>query len=156
MTVAALFFSWAPLPVAITQLGCRVSDLLMLYLPTLLVSDIKALCFSCHVFAYLQSHSVVISRPSPSLYFSRLLGLALRRPGSCLFRCRREILPRRRLAYCAVSRALATSSSIFRVASSLSHLVVLFLLICQMRTSSSFYVVAPELSSFTFFLELLI
>ena len=93
---------------------------------------------------------MVVSRLSPSV-FHRLLGLALRRPRSCLFRCGREILPRRRLAHCALSRTLASSSSIFRVASSQSHLVVLFCCSCQMRSSSSRYLVAPEFWSFTFF-----
>ena len=151
------------MPVTITQLGRRVSDILKLCLTTWsrlidaklheLVSGIKAMCFSC-VFAYLRSHSVVASRLS-STYLSRLLGLALRRPRSCLFRCRREILPRRRLAHCALSRALASSSSIFRVASSQSHLVVLFCCSRQMRSSSSRFLVAPELQSFTFFSEVL-
>ena len=145
VTIAASF-SKVPLPVTITQLGRRVSDILKLCLTTWtrlidaklheLFSVIKAMCFSCPVFAYLRSHSVVASRLS-STYLSRLLGLALRRPRSCLFRCRREILPRRRLAHCAVSRALASSSSIFRVASSQSHLVVLFCCSRQMRSSSS-------------------
>ena len=57
---------------------------------------------------------VVVSRPS-SPHLSRLFGLALRSSRSCLFRCRQEILPRRRLAL--AHYALASSSSIFRVAS---------------------------------------
>ena len=139
-----------------TQLGRRVSDNLKLCLTTWsrlidaklyeLVSDIRKQCVCIPPFAL-----VVVSRLSPSV-FHRLLGLALRRPRSCLFRYRREILPRRRLAHCALSRALASSSSIFRVASSQSHLVVLFCCSCQMRSSSSRYLVAPEFWSFTFFL----
>ena len=81
---------------------------------------------------------VVVSRLSPSV-FHRLLGLALRRPRSCLFRCRREILQRRWLAHCALSRALASSSSIFRVASSQSHLgcaVLLFMSDAQLEFTS--------------------
>ena len=73
---------------------------------------------------------MVASRPT-SLHLS-----CLRSSRSCLFRCRREMLPRRRLAF---GRALAFSSPIFRVASSLSQLVVPFCCAFQVRSSSPLY-----------------
>ena len=70
-------FSWAPLPVTITQLGSRVSDLLMLCLTTWsrlidakldeLISDMQALSFTCPVFAYLSGCiSSLVTVPFPS------------------------------------------------------------------------------------------